>query len=299
MSGLPRGLWACMCLILAVPSVYAEWPLHGRVKAEYAYSPLDGDSLESRLGKNDLHDSVFNFRLKWRQQLGGWNLVTHYQFNLNHGDGQSLRQRIERSLPGFFIDLDKTRLLPLTATSQLDDETEIEQGLDRLSVAYTSEQWVLGVGRQVLTWGNGIVFRPMDLFNPFGPTATDTEYKPGADMVYGQWLFEEGSDVQGVTIIRRDPVTRKLAFDQDSTAVKWHHFGAVIQADFMFARHYRDYVLGTSFSGPVGTAVWHVDTTATWLDSGNLALSMAANIDFSWPKFNTPKYNLFIISYLR
>jgi hypothetical protein len=58
------------------------------------------------------------------------------------------------------------------------------------------------VGRQALTWGSGLVFRPMDLFNPFSPTATDTEYKPGADMVYVQQVFADGSDLQLIVVPR-------------------------------------------------------------------------------------------------
>jgi len=37
-----------------------------------------------------------------------------------------------------------------------------------------------------LSWGNGLVFSPMDIVNPFDPTAVDTEYKAGDDMLYGQ-----------------------------------------------------------------------------------------------------------------
>lgn len=276
-----RGLWACL-LWLCAPPAFAELPFHGRAKAEYGYSPLDGNSLESALGKSELHDALFNLRVKWEKQVDAWKFVSHYEFQANIGDTQSLQKRINDLLPGYFINLDKTRLLPLTVTTLSGQSTEAVQGLDRLYASYTSGQWVLAVGRQVLTWGNGMVFRPMDLFNPFGPTATDTEYKPGADMVYGQWLFDDGSDLQGLVLGRRNPITHDPAFNQFSSAVKWHYAGSAVQADLMYARHYTDDVLGVSVSGPLGNAVWHIDATPTWLQSGGTAVSLAANIDYSW-----------------
>ena len=55
--------------------------------------------------------------------------------------------------------------------------------LDRLSVTFQPYWGTLQIGRQALTWGNGFLFNPMDLFNPFSPTQIDREYKPGDDMV--------------------------------------------------------------------------------------------------------------------
>jgi hypothetical protein len=76
------------------------------------------------------------------------------------------------------------------------------QRIDRLSVTYSSTHVVLKFGRQALTWGAGLVFHPMDLFDPFAPDAIDTQYKPGTDMLYGQYLFDNGSDLQAVIVPR-------------------------------------------------------------------------------------------------
>ena len=42
--------------------------------------------------------------------------------------------------------------------------------LDRISIGYTGEKTVLRFGRQAISWGNGLLFTPMDIFNPFDPT---------------------------------------------------------------------------------------------------------------------------------
>ena len=36
---------------------------------------------------------------------------------------------------------------------------------------------VVCVGRQAVTWGNGLIFNPMDLFNPFSPVDIERDYK--------------------------------------------------------------------------------------------------------------------------
>ena len=110
-----------------------------------------------------------------------------------------IRPRPARNLVG------SHRHLHRPATSRCDT-----QRIDRLSIAYTGAHLVVRAGRQALTWGAGLVFRPMDLFDPFAPDATDTEYKPGTDMLYGQYLFDDGSDLQAV-IVPRPAASRRRA----------------------------------------------------------------------------------------
>ena len=62
-------------------------------------------------------------------------------------------------------------------------------------------------GRQAITWGNGLFYAPMDLVNPFDPATIDTEYKAGDDMLYLQYLQDNGNDLQAAVVVRRD---RKL-----------------------------------------------------------------------------------------
>ena len=46
------------------------------------------------------------------------------------------------------------------------------------------------------------MFHPGDILAPFAPNATDTSYKPGVDMLYGQYLFASGADLQAVWVPR-------------------------------------------------------------------------------------------------
>ena len=75
--------------------------------------------------------------------------------------------------------------------------------IDRLWLEFTGEELVLRVGRQAISWGNGILFSAFDLFNPFSPTEIDTDYKPGDDLIYSQLLLPGGGDIQALIVARR------------------------------------------------------------------------------------------------
>ncbi len=62
----------------------------------------------------------------------------------------------------------------------------------------------------------------MDLFDPFAPDATDTEYKPGTDMLYGQYLFDDGSDLQAVIVPRPAHRGGGLTGNASSFALRFH-----------------------------------------------------------------------------
>ena len=94
--------------------------------------------------------------------------------------------------------------------------------IDRLAVTYTTPDLVVRVGRQAITWGSGLVFRPMDLFDPFSPTATDTECKPGVDMLYVQRLFADGSDLQFILAPRPAREGGPVTADASSAALHVH-----------------------------------------------------------------------------
>jgi hypothetical protein len=120
----------------------------------------------------------------------------------------------------------------------------------------------------------------------------DTEYKPGTDMLYGQWLFDGGGDVQGLVVPRRDPSTGGLTGGQASVAFKWHYPGTKIQMDVMGARHYGDRVFGVDASGPAGGATWSAAAVSTWLEGGGSRVSILANLRSAatWAGRNTSTY---------
>src|SRR5262249_33448385 len=128
-------------------------------------------------------------------------------------------------------------------TDEIADEGNFraDQRIDRLSIAYTTPDFVVRVGRQALTLGNGLVFRPMDLIAPFSPSATDTEFKPGSDMIYAQWLFGDGSDLAMIVVPRAPRSGGGPSANASSTALQYRTTMGALHASFLLARDHGDW----------------------------------------------------------
>lgn len=263
-------------------NAYAEMPIKGYIKGQYSYAYAEQHNLDAFLDKQQIQDTSLDLRLIFKKSWGPWQTELHYQLLAFSGDSQTINKKLDTLLPDFFINPDQTQWFRLHDTIESSSNTLVEQRLDRLFFGYTGDQLVVRLGRQALSWGNGLVFHPMDLFDPFAPNAIDKEYKSGVDMLYGQWLFNNGSDLQGLVVPRRNPITGKLADDQSSVAAKWHYFGDILQIDLMAARHYQDNVAGLGINGPINSAVWRISFVQTQLHNDAMTTSLIANLDNAW-----------------
>jgi len=162
-----------------------------------------------------------------------------------------------------------------------DDRTAIVHRLDRLSVGFTTERSAWRLGRQAISWGNGMIFTPMDVFNPFDPAAVDKEYKSGDDMVYGQYLLQNGDDLQGVAVVRRNPDNGEVEMDQSSLGLKYHGLVGPGELDLLAARHYGDRLFGLGGNVSVGGAVWRGDLTWTQTADDDV-LAAVTSLSYSW-----------------
>ena len=140
-------------------------------------------------------------------------------------------------------------------------------------------------GRQALSWGNGLFYAPMDLVNPFDPAAVDTEYKAGDDMLYLQYLRDNGHDVQAAYVVRRSLLSGDVESGQATTAIKYHGFLGEAEYDVLVAEHYGDTVVGVGAGTSVGGAVWRGDLVATRGD-GDTTVQLVTNLTYSWNWFN-------------
>jgi hypothetical protein len=144
--------------------------------------------------------------------------------------------------------------------------------------------------RQAITWGNGFVFNPMDLFNPFPPTTIDRDYKAGDDMINVQLALAEYGDLQLLYVARRNPDNEDVELDQASLAGKWHFALGNAEFDAMASRHFEDYVVGAGSRGYLGDTAWRLDATWTYLKDGGDYLSLVGNLDYSWVWFKKNFY---------
>ncbi len=163
------------------------------------------------------------------------------------------------------------------------DNRAVTHRLDRLYLSHTSDKTVLNLGRQAVSWGNGLIYNPVDFFNPFDPAAIDTEYKTGDDMIYAQYLLDSGSDLQAVWVGRRDD-DGDLGSEVSSLAVKFHGFADTAEYDLLAAEHYDARILALGGSVDYAEAVWRGDVMLT--DADKRYTSLVLNWSYSWIAWN-------------
>ncbi len=276
----------------------------GHLRALGSVTMLD-DQARTLWGKNsNLIDGYGAFRLNNDLFFNsGWQFQAHYEAFTAIGDTVEATGILREQFPeipaadlgsAMVIDDDR-RLMDLTRIIEDDRRHLIYHRLDRLNLALTRPWGMIRLGRQALTWGNGLVFHPMDLFNPFSPTAITKDYKTGDDMAMAQVPVESTGDLQILYVPRRHPVNRDLKWDQSSLAGKYHQSTERIEMDVMAAYHFEDIVIGIGATGTVRDAAWRLDMTWTFpdehSDTGSY-LSAVANIDYAWTWWEKNVYGL-------
>ena len=281
-----RVVLAGLLLLAAEGPVRAQddsFRLLGHIKWQVLYGTYPEDSFfREEIGSTSL-DSNADIRLNLAFDRNGWDLRAAYQLIGLYGDTVELTQELPVELQlllGRFPE-DDLRLFDLTRVLTDDARFVALQRLDRLSVGYTTEKGVVRFGRQAITWGNGLIYNPMDIFNPFDPAAVDKEYKTGDDMLYGQYLWQNADDLQGVMVFRRDPLTGDVESDDSSLAFKYHGLVGPGEYDALAARHFGETLLGFGGNVSLGGAVWSGDLVLTWTDDDRIA-SAVTGLTYSW-----------------
>ncbi len=179
---------------------------------------------------------------------------------------------------------DDNQLFDLTGVSSNTNEYTAYHRIDRLYLALDSNYGTVKAGRQALTWGNGQVFNPADLVNPFAPSNIIRDYKVGTDMLLCQTGGERISDFQLVYVPRRNQ-EGTLSETESTYGSKIRISQNELDIELLALRTYEDTVIGTGLTGFLGSALYRTDWTLTFLndDPGrDQYLSIVANLDYSW-----------------
>jgi hypothetical protein len=271
--------------------IQMQWGGHARVIG--TVTAVAEDSLYARVDDGPYTDGQAEWRLKNRIDVGSrWSVETHYELVASGGDTQKNTRALLAEFSGspppvLFVNQpinDDRRLFDLTHVLTETDDTLVYHRLDRLNLTWTPDWGTVRLGRQALTWGDGLVFNPMDLFNPFAPTAVQRDYKTGDDMALLQ-LPVGPDEIQMLYLPRRDPQTGDVEDDSSSYAMKYHAFAGPIEMDVMGARHYEDAVAGLGASGYLREAAWRIN--AVYTDQCGTSgqddfLQIVANLDYAW-----------------
>lgn len=219
-------------------------------------------------------------RLMLESERSHWAFAAHYQLDLLFSPESQLVRH---------LNYDQQRLFDFTHMIIDENDRRLQHRLDRLYVHYRGEQLSFKAGRQAVTWGNAFFFHVMDLLNPFSPIALDKEYKTGDDMLYLEWLFANGSDMQALLAPRRS-LSDKVTRDASSAAVKYHLFLNNIDVDVMFASHESEVVSGLSVGRPVRESMWRADVVLNRNKAGDMSYSLVTNLDYSWVLYEHNMY---------
>ncbi|MYA17829.1 MAG: hypothetical protein F4Z28_14265, partial [Gammaproteobacteria bacterium] len=114
-------------------------------------------------------DHGADIRLLWRQSFSGLTVVVDHASTYLVGDtvgsAADSGPTFDQTPTG-----DERRLLDVTWEVDRGDRHRLLHRFDRLALKYRTPRWALTLGRDAVSWGSGLVFHPMDLFNPFAPT---------------------------------------------------------------------------------------------------------------------------------
>ncbi len=280
-----------------------ETEIGGQVKLSLTGIDYNNDSIHSEFEDNTWFDSGLNLRIKSRTFFNdNLSFDVHYLFLSSLGDSIKSENYYGGIYPGTLIsqifkrkfDDDNTKLFDMSSEIKDEDDCFLSHRIDRFNFSLEASFGRITIGRQAVTWGNGLVFNPMDVFNPFSPYDTERDYKKGDDMLYFETSFEKGDDLQFIFVPRRDSEHGNLKFSHSSTGIKYHIPLNELEFDFLLARHYEDAIAGLGCVVTLGDTVWRSDVVYTFA-GGNMEddfLSLIVNIDYSWVWFKKNFYGL-------
>lgn len=271
-----RWLWAS-CWIFASPPTFAL-EFDARVKWFGTASALPSHDIQRLQDQTPAYDTNIDLRLMFRQETGSFRFLVDHSTTLISGDSFGFFNAPQTTLDQSPTD-DERRVMDLTWEIEDGSRHRSLHRLDRLAMQYQQGDWSVTLGRQAVSWGNGLVFQPLDLFSPFAPTTVDRDYKAGDDLLLVERLFADGSDVQLLVVGRRD-ADEDLTGQAGSAAVKWHGFFGEGELELVAAKHYTDAVYGISGRFPMGGALVRSDIVATHLRDGDWEISGIVNVDY-------------------
>lgn len=283
-------------LCLASEASAQDFSWSGHAKYQLTDNDFRSEAINSALGPSRYESHGLDLRLNTEFKNEGFSAVVQGETLGVGGSGvradRTINQAADQPLQlGQRINDDR-RLFNLTTEVLNGDDGRAVMRLDRAFVSYASQQAVLQLGRQAVTWGNGLVFSAIDFFNPFSPTEIDKDYKTGDDLLWGQWLFANGADIQALIIPRRDLDTDSIEADSSSFAVKGKFRSEAVESDFdlLAARHYGENTFAAGVSRVLLDAVLRTDIAVTNIEDGPQTVFMVANVDRSWALFGKNMY---------
>ncbi len=268
------GLLTLLGLGLFVAEPAPAQDLTGRLEVTALGSTNKDGSLDAALGQQSTFDGFGNARIMWKPSFGDFDFTLHYKIATEVGKGVGLAKNKAALSPA----PPPATLFDLKGTLIDTSDVLVTHEIDRLALGYSAPNFVVRVGRQALTWGSGKMFHPLDLVDPFAPNTVDTEYKPGVDMLYGQYLFDDGSNLEAIAVPRAHTQGGALTWEDSTFALRYSGYLGGLTTSATLARDRGDIVAGLGLGGPIGDATWNAELIPTFLQGGDVKVSGLVNI---------------------
>lgn len=277
--------------LVCCPPAYAI-DVAARVKAVGTwFNAADNDQV-ARFGVNPAYGSNLDFRLTLGGELGfnseqkktsPWSWELAAELTTLQGDTLENGGLFGGASSGEGINVVSDALRAVNLTTQVSSGSRhaVAARLDRAQLVYQKGSWRARLGRQALSLGSGLVFNPMDIFNPFAPTATDRDFKAGSDALLITRSGNNGSELEAFAVFRRELGERNPHADQGSYALRYRSTVKSLEYEVIGARHFDATVAMASLSGPLKGAVWRVNWVGSH-EQGETTHSVVANLDYGF-----------------
>lgn len=160
--------------------------------------------------------------------------------------------------------------------------------VDRAQLTYKNDSFRASLGRFPNSWGRGLVFHPLDVFNAFAPTLVDREFKKGNDSLLIEYAFGSGSEFQVLTTVRKQPL--EIHQPSSTFAVKYFLPLGGAELELVGAEHYGDEIFGISTAIPISELVLRADVVHTCLHQADCHISGVMNVDYTFSVLESPVY---------
>jgi hypothetical protein len=97
-------------------------------------------------------------------------------------------------------------------------------------------------------------------------------------MLYTQWLYSDGSDLQFIVVPRPDRAGVPPSADASSAAVHFHTVMFGHQVTWLLARDHGDWIGAIGVNGSLGGATWNVELVPTLVNGGPTLISALGNV---------------------
>jgi hypothetical protein len=123
--------------------------------------------------------------------------------------------------------------------------------IDRAWLDWTAGAFETTVGRQRIAWGTGLVWNPIDLFNPFSPLDFDNDERPGTDAGRLEWYLAPNSRVEFAIAPQRtaDSTTAAVLVKFNRAGYDWIMIGGRKASRRVLGAAWAGSILGGGFRG--------------------------------------------------